>query len=226
MHIITFANQKGGPGKTTLTMLTADELHRRGLKVLVIDTDSQASSHKWEVRTVANYAPVGFKVEHLSGLDQQKFGQALAKRVNDSNYVLIDTPPRLDSPELFAALYVADLAVIPFVPDGAHTEALEEVVPLFAKVNDARTRDGSGPLAVRILVNRHDSRRAGERTVAANAAEVTGFQCFRTMLGNWSAMQNAWNYHTSLSTITRPNDPARVAIAAVADEILGVLNGH
>lgn len=41
--IITFANQKGGVGKTTLCVTFANYLVKKGLPVIVIDCDSQES---------------------------------------------------------------------------------------------------------------------------------------------------------------------------------------
>ncbi|KQY85972.1 ParA family protein [Pelomonas sp. Root1444] len=43
MHIVSVINYKGGVGKTTVTANIASELAYRGKKVLLIDTDAQAS---------------------------------------------------------------------------------------------------------------------------------------------------------------------------------------
>jgi chromosome partitioning protein len=43
MHIVSIINYKGGVGKTTVTANIASELAWRGKKVLLIDTDAQAS---------------------------------------------------------------------------------------------------------------------------------------------------------------------------------------
>lgn len=46
MNTYVFANQKGGVGKTTITLGVATALARRGARVLLIDLDPQASATK------------------------------------------------------------------------------------------------------------------------------------------------------------------------------------
>jgi chromosome partitioning protein len=46
MDIITFANNKGGVGKTTSALAVAQTLHEQGLRVLLIDADPQANASK------------------------------------------------------------------------------------------------------------------------------------------------------------------------------------
>lgn len=43
MHVISIVNQKGGVGKTTLTLNLAALLHKRGYRVLAVDLDAQAN---------------------------------------------------------------------------------------------------------------------------------------------------------------------------------------
>jgi chromosome partitioning protein len=43
MKVLSFVNQKGGVGKTTMTYLMAHKLHDQGHKVLVIDADPQGN---------------------------------------------------------------------------------------------------------------------------------------------------------------------------------------
>lgn len=78
--IITLCNQKGGAGKTTLTLLLAMALEDVGRSVAVIDRDPQATSK----RAIANL--------NANGLSQIE----VANTPGRHDVTFIDTAPRLD----------------------------------------------------------------------------------------------------------------------------------
>lgn len=51
--ICAFLNQKGGVGKTTLSIHTAADLSSRGRRVLLIDAAPESSSLAWLTRCAA-----------------------------------------------------------------------------------------------------------------------------------------------------------------------------
>lgn len=62
--IISIANQKGGCGKTTMTMQLAGALTTNPLKVLVVDADPQGTATRW----TANADELKPFCAHISGL--------------------------------------------------------------------------------------------------------------------------------------------------------------
>lgn len=106
--IYAFLNQKGGVGKTTLSIHTAADLTRRGRRVLLIDADPQGSALSWSnYRVEADFSVVGMPKATI----HQEIKQ-IAKGYDD---VVIDGPPR--AAELAKSIIVsADLIVIPIQP--------------------------------------------------------------------------------------------------------------
>ena len=78
--IITLCNQKGGAGKTTLTLLLAMALEDIGRRVAVVDRDPQLTSTR--------------AIQHLNSLNLSKI--ELVNEVRDHDVTFIDTAPRLD----------------------------------------------------------------------------------------------------------------------------------
>lgn len=109
MPIITFANSKGGAGKTTAVLLLATELARRGYRVAVIDADPQNWFSRW-------YATSGGAVRNITVSGYVKTETALAESIAEAkvraDYTLIDLPGMM-TPLLVRALSLSDHVLIP-----------------------------------------------------------------------------------------------------------------
>jgi chromosome partitioning protein len=113
MHTIAFITQKGGSGKTTLTLSLAVAAVLAGKSTLVIDLDTQGTSCSWHDRRKAagkGDSPIVIDAQPHRLADTLK--QA---RANGVEFVLIDTPPRAADAALIAAK-ASDLVIVPARP--------------------------------------------------------------------------------------------------------------
>lgn len=127
--VITLVSQKGGAGKSTITMQLAAGLARRGRKIEVVDLDAQESATRWAAAASENQ-PFPARMHRFTGEPVELPGK-LTKWSNRADAVLIDCPPALDHPRTLAALNHTDLAIIPVVPsptDLWSTRAIERII--------------------------------------------------------------------------------------------------
>ena len=120
--IYAFLNQKGGVGKTTLSIHTAAELSGRGRRVLLIDADPQGSSLAWSnYREKASFTVVG--------MPKATIHNEIDLLAQDYDDVVIDGPPRVT--ELARSIILsADVVVIPVQPSPMDVWAAAETVDL------------------------------------------------------------------------------------------------
>lgn len=122
MPILTIASQKGGAGKTTLTIHLAVEAERAGAgSVAVVDTDPQGSLAAWWNQRTAETplfaaVEIGRLAAHMDALRRQRI-----------HLVVIDTPPALLD-VIRAAVAVADLVLIPARPSPHDLRAVGIIV--------------------------------------------------------------------------------------------------
>ena len=125
--IITLQNQKGGVGKTTLSLHLAHYFTLSGARVLVVDADPQGSARDW---LQARETPAPFT---LVGLDRPTVHRDIEALLRDYDMVVIDAPPRVTDIAR-SAILAADLVVIPVQPSPLDVWAAQDTVRL---VNDA-----------------------------------------------------------------------------------------
>ena len=96
--MITFANQKGGVGKTTLCTMFADYLAAKGESVLVVDFDRQQTIYSKRKEDVEKYRGVRlpYTVQPFDIKDTNNVREFLTSlREGYKGIVLMDTPGNL-----------------------------------------------------------------------------------------------------------------------------------
>ena len=130
-RIIALIGQKGGSGKTTLAVHLAVAAQADGEKVLVLDTDQQATATGWgdlrkaEWPMVINVLPS--QVENALNGD----GWRNAHGAGEATLVVMDTAPHA-TPDAVRAASQADLLILPCRPTAFDLHSMNAAVAVAA----------------------------------------------------------------------------------------------
>ena len=108
--VFSISNQKGGTGKTTLTMNFAAGLAKLG-RTLVIDADPQGSAGQW-AGLAPDERPFPVSVIAVAG----SLGREISRFRQDYQFVVIDCPPTLETDVTRHAMMASDIVSIPTLP--------------------------------------------------------------------------------------------------------------
>jgi chromosome partitioning protein len=134
--IIIIGNQKGGAGKSTLTLLLANYLTLvKKRKVTVIDMDYQQSiAQKYEKAKILEneepYEVIAAGLEDFPGMLE-------LLKDNEDDLVLIDLPGKLDDDGLIPVFQSAALVICPFAYDEFSFESTVLFSVVLKKINPA-----------------------------------------------------------------------------------------
>lgn len=211
--IIGVISTKGGVGKTTLAMLLADALDAKGYKVLVIDLDPQRSAWKWEGRALQGYMPFPVKVESMHGLSAREVAGMLQKRIDNVDYLILDSPPHKESPDLRVGLMLSDIVLVPAAAHVSSIDAFEEMTPLVKLAE----RERGEAMNVFTVINKYDSRRGSERVWLEHIAELSPWPVLKTNIKDLVQFANASNYRTSLRGLPKAKEAADTLDALIEE---------
>jgi chromosome partitioning protein len=109
--VISFLNQKGGVGKSTLSINVAACFALLEQRVLLIDADKQGTSSTW----ASLRSETGFQVVSMS---RENMARDALKLAADFDFTIIDGPPQAETISR-SCIVASDLVVVPIEPGGA-----------------------------------------------------------------------------------------------------------
>lgn len=157
--VVTIANQKGGSGKTTLSMNLAAGLSKRG-RTIVIDADPQGSASQWSCLASEEKAfPVS--VISIAG----RLNHEINRFSLDYQYIVIDCPPTLETDHTKNAMLAADVVLIPVLPSPVDLWASIRLADTIKQIQQIKV------LQAFLIVNQLEPRSALSRTMHEALAE-------------------------------------------------------
>lgn len=159
MSVIALIGNKGGSGKTMLTVNLATALARHGTTA-VLDADPRRSALKWRALSQRpGGPPVIDTVWDLEDVVERASGRY--------NHVFIDCPPSMQASQSEAALRISDLALIPLQP---HPLDLWATVHIEQSIEQAR--EVNPKLKAKLVINQLEPRTRLSRTVRRGLGEL------------------------------------------------------
>lgn len=171
--IISVLNQKGGVGKTTLSVNLAAVIAAQGMHVALIDADEQGTSSEWSRKRDSQLFPVkpyhkGFK------------GVGFEDDIKTYDHLVIDGPPRLFG-TMDQIIRVSDLVLIPVKPSAADIWAADNLIQRLQE--EQQRRDN---LSVAFVINEFKVNTRLGKEVQAALSEI-GIPLAKTTIGSRNA---------------------------------------
>lgn len=159
--IISFANQKGGVGKTTLCTTFANFLASKGERLVVLDCDNQQSIFEKRQADIRKYPELDFKynVQAFDIVEKENVIKLMERVKALDGIVLIDTPGHLSQQGLLPLFAHSDYIVCPYQYEATCINSTITFLQFFKKLKEVIPEMNAKLL---LVANRYD-RRIGKK---------------------------------------------------------------
>ena len=207
--IIGLLNQKGGVGKTTLSVNLAASLARTGARLLLIDADPQGSALDWAA------AREGESLFSVIGFPRATIHKEIEKIGQGYDHIIIDGPPRVTDLTR-SAIMASDVVLIPVQPSPYDIWSVDEILKLTDEARIYRDNQKVAFVINRKIANTIIGRDVREALANYSIPTMTAAVTQRVIYAEAVAQGRAV-YELD------PNGPAAAEIEAVTNELLEVL---
>jgi chromosome partitioning protein len=214
MPVISFANAKGGAGKTTAALLLATELAHQGFRVTIIDADPQRWITQWQEAS----GPVR-NVEVISEVTVASLQCHLRELKSRTDFFIIDLAGARDA-LVTTALGLSDHVMIPVQGSAMDAKGAAQILDLLSFLREKANVD----IPHSVVLTRVTSMVTTKAMVAIKGLlAARGVNVFNTPIGERIAFKELFEtggtLHTldvhKVSNLDRARDNAR----AFADEV-------
>ena len=212
MPTISFANPKGGAGKTTTALLLAIELSERGAEVTVIDADPE--------RWISQWAMLPGKPDNIT-IQGDVTEESIVDRIDEasrtSQFVIVDLEGTA-SLMVANAIGMSDLVVIPLQGSSMDAKGGAKTIRLIR--NQERLARRQIPHAVALTRTSAAVTSRAMKNVQKQLAQA-GIEVFQTPIVERAAFRDLFDYGGTLSGLD-PNQVSNIDKARVnAQEFVG-----
>ena len=163
--LTVFVSQKGGTGKTTLSVTTAvslfDRFGPKGARIGFIDCDPQFQSSNWLGRAEPN-------ISVRRAVSKRELQSAL-QALRDFDFVIADCPGG-DADANVALLVSADLVLVPLNASGLDFDSTND--DMLGLIRECRRQRRGKPKDVRLILNGLDMRTRASNEVIEEAKQL------------------------------------------------------
>lgn len=199
--IVLSGGIKGGSGKTTVATNLAIMCASVSRDVLLVDADDQETASDFTMlRNEAREEGAGYTSIKLTGKAVRTELLRLSPKYDD---IIVDTGGR-DTSSQRAAMSVADVMLVPFVPRSFDVWTLDKVAVLVEEM-----RAANAPLRAFTFLNRADPRGQDNTEAEELLKENSALTFIDTPLGSRKAFSNAAAQGLAVTEL-RPTDPKAV----------------
>lgn len=208
MPVIALVGNKGGAGKTTLSVNLAAGLAKQTSTVLV-DADPQGSALQWNAFADSDQAIIV-----LEGSDELNI--QLTKLSQEYDYVVVDCPPSVHALQTISVLELCDLALIPVQPSPVDLWATVHTEKAVQVAQQSNTK-----LQALLVINQLESRTTLSRLVRDALSEI-GLPVAKTALRRRAIFRNSVLEGKNVFEVGRRGVDAASEIDELIHEVINI----